>query len=197
MFVPLVNEGAFVQPGKLLAAIHGPAHSVLSAERPALNALQHLSGIATFTHTQVQQLGRSKTKLLDTRKTLAWMAAFGEVRGALRRGDESSHVLGRCHSREGKSFENQPPGGSRLDEQQTFDGFKQKRSMPVQIEIQTSRDLDEVIQLRPELVLLDNMPFATLKKVIKKLRHELPRVQIEISGGVQPESTPAFSDVRG
>src|SRR5262249_136672 len=69
-FRALTRDGARVHPGQKLAVIKGKARSILSAERPALNALQNLSGIATYTHTQVRKLKGTRARLYDTRKTL-------------------------------------------------------------------------------------------------------------------------------
>ena len=65
-----VQDGDRVGPAKKLATISGNARSILAAERPALNALQHLSGIATFARRQVDQLKGTRVRLYDTRKTL-------------------------------------------------------------------------------------------------------------------------------
>ncbi len=60
-FKSVVSDGDLVKPSQRLALIKGRARAVLSAERPALNALQHLSGIATFSHEQVKKLKGSNT----------------------------------------------------------------------------------------------------------------------------------------
>ena len=69
-FKAMVSDGSAVKPGQRLALIRGKARAVLSAERAALNALQHLSGIATFTREQVNKLKGTGARLYDTRKTL-------------------------------------------------------------------------------------------------------------------------------
>ncbi len=65
----LVHDGASVQPGEVLAHLNGPARSLLSAERVALNFLGHLSGIATLTAQCVRAVEGTRTRILDTRKT--------------------------------------------------------------------------------------------------------------------------------
>ena len=65
----LVEDGAAVQAGQVVAHVSGPAHSLLSAERVALNFLGHLSGIATVTARCVQAVEGTKARILDTRKT--------------------------------------------------------------------------------------------------------------------------------
>ena len=64
------NDGQFIQPGDVVFTLEGSAQLLLSAERTALNFIQRMSGIATFTHKIVQQLEGLQTKVLDTRKTI-------------------------------------------------------------------------------------------------------------------------------
>lgn len=68
-----VNEGAKVEPGTILAHLHGPAQGILTAERTALNFLQRMSGVATLTRRYVQAVEGTGATILDTRKTIpAW-----------------------------------------------------------------------------------------------------------------------------
>lgn len=68
-----VNEGANVEPGTILAHLHGPAQGILTAERTALNFLQRMSGVATLTRRYVQAVEGTGATILDTRKTIpAW-----------------------------------------------------------------------------------------------------------------------------
>ncbi len=90
-FEPLTADGRRVKPQQVLARIRGKARSVLSAERPALNAIQHLSGIATFTDEQVRKLRGSRTALFDTRKTLPGWRALQKY--AVRCGGGTNHRM--------------------------------------------------------------------------------------------------------
>src|SRR5580765_7011504 len=65
-----VREGQKIKPGQLMATIRGKARAILSAERSALNAVQHLSGVASYTRTQVDRLKSKRVRIYDTRKTL-------------------------------------------------------------------------------------------------------------------------------
>jgi nicotinate-nucleotide pyrophosphorylase (carboxylating) len=181
-----LRDGARVSTGTCLLSIRGNARSILIGERPALNALQHLSGIATLTHECVQKLGRSRTRLLDTRKTLPGWRVLEKY--AVRCGGGHNHRMSlgdallvkenhlKLCRMAGAVWVNKVEGLRRA-----------KPSFPVQIEVQTERDLREAIAARPQRVLLDNMPVAKLRRVIRQLRRALPDVEIEISGGVRPE----------
>ena len=65
----LTPDGSTIENGVVILEIHGAARSILKAERVALNFLQRLSGIATLTHQFVEAAGKSRAKILDTRKT--------------------------------------------------------------------------------------------------------------------------------
>jgi nicotinate-nucleotide pyrophosphorylase (carboxylating) len=70
---------------------------------------------------------------------------------------------------------------------------RQEPGVPVQIEVQTTRDLKQAIPLNPQRILLDNLSIAELRKMIRTVRRELPHAEIEVSGGVRPEELPALS----
>ena len=80
-----VKDGEKVKKGQTLAVVTGDIRVLLSGERTALNYLQRLSGIATYTHSVAKLLEGSKTKLLDTRKTTPGMRIFEKICGAHRR----------------------------------------------------------------------------------------------------------------
>ena len=183
---PLVREGAVVRPGQAFLRIEGPARVILAAERPALNAVQHLSGIATYTAAQVARLGRGKTQLLDTRKTLPGWRALEKY--AVRCGGGKNHrqSLGDAVLvKENHVFIGRAAGIDWVARLRRFRAAKP--AFPVQVEIQSWADLKQVVLIRPQRVLVDNQPPATLKKMMAALRRALPGVEIEISGGVRPD----------
>lgn len=182
----LVGEGAAIRPGQAFLRIEGQARVILTAERPALNAVQHLSGIATYTAAQVARLGRGKTQLLDTRKTLPGWRALEKY--AVRCGGGTNHrqTLGDAVLvKENHVFIDRAAGVDWVTRLRRFRAAKP--AFPVQVEIQSWTDLKQAIQIRPQRVLLDNQPPAALKKMMAALRRALPGVEIEISGGVRPE----------
>lgn len=173
------KDGQVMRPGQTIFLIKGPARSILAAERPALNTLQHLSGIATFTHELVQKLKGTKTKLLDTRKTLPGWRALQKYAVACGGGHNHRMSLGdailvkenhlKILRMGGRSFPFTTPGKE------------------VILEIQTAQDLRLALKVTPDIVLLDNLSLTKLKSMIRTLRRELPKTQIEISGGVKPD----------
>lgn len=191
-FSLLIKDGDRVAPVTVMARIEGNARAVLSAERPALNALQHLSGVATFTAEQVRRLGSAKTKLLDTRKTLPGWRLLEKY--AVRAGGGTNHrmsLAGAVLVKDNHVKMCRLMGENWIARLKSF--RRRRPSMPVQVEIQTERDLREALDLKPDLVLLDNLPVPALKTMIQRLRDAIPAVQIEISGGVRPEHLSALA----
>ncbi len=185
------QDGDAVRPGDILAVVEGTARGVLSAERPALNALQHLSGIATNTHLQVERLGSSKTRLYDTRKTLpAWRAL---EKYAVRCGGGTNHRMSLADAVLIKDNHLKICRLAGSDWAANIDRLRRRRpALPVQMEIQTARDLRDALDLKPQQVLLDNMPIDRLRYAIRLLRKHLRGVEIEISGGVKPDDLPTL-----
>jgi len=203
------KDGQKVGPGQTLFLIKGPARSILSAERPALNTLQHLSGIATFTHQQVLKLRGTRAKLFDTRKTLPGWRALQKYAVTCGGGQNHRISLGDAilvkenHLKilRAASFLARHPRGRHRGsinlESSNVDGFPltvrgndtlRKNANRIQIEIQSPHDLKEALTLKPSRVLLDNLSVPRLKAMIRTLRRELPETEIEISGGVKPEN---------
>jgi nicotinate-nucleotide pyrophosphorylase (carboxylating) len=185
----LIQDGRPVRPGEGLLRVKSSARAVLSAERPALNALQHLSGVASYTNAQVAKLGRTRTQLFDTRKTIPGWRTLEKY--AVKCGGAQNHRLHLADAvlvKENHIELCRAVGRDWVRDIQTL--RRRRPNFPVQIEIQTDRDLSDAIAARPQRVLLDNMPPRTLKRMIARLRKELPGIEIEISGGVRSEDLP-------
>jgi nicotinate-nucleotide pyrophosphorylase (carboxylating) len=177
-------DGTVVKNGDGLARLHGTAHAILGVERSALNALQHLSGIATFTRIQVRKLGSSKTCLLDTRKTLPGWRTLQKY--AVHCGGATNH---RSSLAQEILIKENHLKICRLA------GLNWKRAVrpvlrAVELEVQTEKDLRDAVILKPAKILLDNWSPARLREYIKVIRRQSPQTRIEISGGVKPMQLP-------
>src|SRR5262249_60694865 len=91
-FTPLVSDGTAVVAGTQLATVAGPLRGILAGERTALNFLQHLSGIATWTRRHVEEVAGLPVRLLDTRKTLPGWRLLEKY--AVRQGGGHNHRVG-------------------------------------------------------------------------------------------------------
>jgi len=188
----LVKEGDSVVPGKAFLSMEGSARAILEGERPALNAIQHLSGIATLTADCIARMGGTKTQLLDTRKTIPGWRTLEKY--AVLCGGGKNHRMSLSDAVLVKENHIQIARDSGTDWVKKLQDFRKKKpAFPVQVEIQTQNDLKDAIRIAPQRVLLDNLPDATLKKMIRILRKELPTTEIEISGGVRPEDLSRLS----
>ncbi len=186
-FIPSVSDGTRVHPRQRLATIKGKARSVLSAERPALNALQHLSGIATFTYEQVQKLKGTRSRLFDTRKTLPGWRLLQKY--AVRCGGATNHrmSLGDAMMIKENHLKIVRLAGSDWTPQ-IRKVMKRRPSFMIQMEVQTEQDLRDALRLKPRRVLLDNLPPKKLKRMMWLLRKAMPGIEIEFTGGIRPEN---------
>ena len=91
-FNKLINDGSSVVKGDLAAIVKGSARSLLTAERTALNFLQRISGIATSTNSYVKKISHTKTKILDTRKTVPGLRLLDKL--AVKIGGGKNHRTG-------------------------------------------------------------------------------------------------------
>ena len=197
-FKAMVSDGSAVKPGQRLALIRGKARAVLSAERAALNALQHLSGIATFTREQVNKLKGTGARLYDTRKTLpGWrllqkyaVRCGGATNQRMSLGDailiKENHL--KVVRLAGRLRRASPKAGS--------DWYSRVRSLPIQLEVQTARDLRDALRLKPQRVLLDNLTLRALKRMTRILRKAVPGIESEFTGGVRPKNLRFLAKLR-
>ncbi|MBI2070152.1 MAG: carboxylating nicotinate-nucleotide diphosphorylase [Elusimicrobia bacterium] len=182
-----VREGAEIKKGGCLLSVEGRAAALLSAERTALNFLCLLTGIATKTHEFVRARGgRKRPMISDTRKTHPLLRGAEKYAvkiggGFPHRGDlaqmamiKDNHLIA-LKKRRGFLW------GEALVH--AVDRLK-RRGMAVEIEAQSLADVQAALAVRPDWIMLDNMPQPELKKAVKLIRKQAPQVKIEVSGGV-------------
>lgn len=206
VWTPFVADGTQVAGGTTLAELAGPARSLLTAERPMLNLLGRLSGIATLTRRYVDTVAGTKARVYDTRKTmLGWRRV---EKYAVRMGGGSNHRLGLFdgilikdnHLAQGAQGDEAGQGSSvrytpaeavarakrfiveRLSELPLERAYWE--AMLVEVEVDSLAQLDLVLPERPDVVLLDNMPPATLAEAVRRRDAVAPGVELEASGGI-------------
>lgn len=186
----LVADGSFVAAQTVVARASGSLRSLLIGERPALNFLMHLSGVATQTRKFVDAVVGTRAIILDTRKTLPGWRVLEKY--AVRCGGGTNHRMG-LH--DGVLIKDnhlaawgrgQGAGGSG---QTIADAIRQARSVSpggitIEVEVDTLDQLRDALTGEPDIVLLDNMNPPTLREAVK-LRDEIaPTVRLESSGGI-------------
>ena len=178
------NNGDRVAKGDTVIEIEGAVCSILTAERVALNFLQHLSGIATLTAQFVKAVGKRKAAILDTRKTTPGLRALEKA--AVVAGGGVNHRFGLYDMVMVK--DNHLLATGRADElQDKISRFRKKHpGIRVELEADTLEQVAAFVKLSGiDVILLDNM---SLKQMASAVRLGKGRVQFEASGGVTLET---------
>src|SRR6266568_8402763 len=176
----LLEDGAVVQPGQVLAHISGSARSVLSAERVALNFLGHLSGIATLTAQCVRALEGTKARILDTRKTTPGLRSLEKE--AVRLGGGQNHRFGLQDGVLIKDNHIKAAGG--IAQAVSAARRTAHHLLKIEIECETLVEVREAVTAGADVVLLDNMDVETMRSAVEMIRRAAPHVLIEASGNI-------------
>jgi nicotinate-nucleotide pyrophosphorylase (carboxylating) len=177
---PEIFDGVKVRAGQPLAVIRHNAAALLSTERVILNLMQRMCGIATLTNEYVTALARTKTKVLDTRKTIPGLRSLDKY--AVCCGGGVNH---RLDLQDGILIKNNHislGGGLPTVLEKALKG--RKMGQVVQVEVRTPAELEQAIASGAESILLDNMTPAQVKKAVKQIRAALPGIPIEASGNM-------------
>ncbi len=184
-------EGDEVSPGTEVMLLHGRAHSILTAERVALNFLQHLSGIASATRRYVDAVAGTAARILDTRKTTPGLRAL-EKRAVLA-GGGVNHRCGLYDMILVKENHIRAAGGITA----AIRAVLLQNSSRLRVEVETT-DLDEVreaLEAGVDRILLDNMPLSMLREAVALVRSAAPTTEIEASGGVSLETVRSIAEM--
>lgn len=183
-----VQDGEAVKAGQLMAKVHGDIRTLLCGERTALNYLQRMSGIATYTHEVASLLTGSKTKLLDTRKTTPNNRIFEKY--AVRTGGGNNH---RYNLSDGVLLKDNHIGAAggvkeAIAAAKEYAPFVRK----VEVEVETQEMVEEAVEAGADIIMLDNMDTEALKKAIAFIDG---RAEIEVSGNVTKENIARLVDL--
>lgn len=186
-FEAVAQDGAALGPGDVVARISGPARSVLSAERVALNFLGRMSGIATLTAAYVAKVAHTRARIVCTRKTTPNLRAFEKY--AVRCGGGANHRYGLDDAVLIKDNHIAVAGGiaPALRAAKAAVGHLVK----IEIEVDTLDQLDEVIAEGADVVLLDNMGPDLLREAVRRVAG---RMATEASGGVNLDTVKAIAE---
>jgi nicotinate-nucleotide pyrophosphorylase (carboxylating) len=170
-----VNEGQRVAPNTEIFRVHGQARALLSAERSALNFLQTLSGVATTARGYAELVAHTQCRILDTRKTLP----------GLRLAQKYAVVTGGCHNHRIGLYdaflikENHINAAGGISAAITA-ARALHPERPVEIEVENLNELEQALQARADIVLIDNF---TLEETRSAVQHTKGRAKLEASGG--------------
>jgi nicotinate-nucleotide pyrophosphorylase (carboxylating) len=177
------RDGADAAAGETLATISGPARSLLSAERTALNLLGRLCGIATTTRDLVAAVSPYGAKIVCTRKTTPGLRTLEKY--AVRAGGGSNHRFGLDDAVLIKDNHRALAGGLKTAVSRARAGVG--HLVKIEVEVDTLEELEEALGMGVDAVLLDNMSIETLKRAVGMARG---RAITEASGGITPKTAP-------
>ncbi|WP_294578810.1 carboxylating nicotinate-nucleotide diphosphorylase [uncultured Thomasclavelia sp.] len=171
------HDGDQIKNGDLIGVVTGDIRILLSGERVALNYLQRMSGIATYTNKLVNILKDTKTKLLDTRKTTPNNRVFEKY--AVKVGGGTNH---RYNLSDGILIKDNHIGAAGSISKavalaRDYAPFVRK----IEVEVETLEQVQEAIAAKADIIMLDNMDNETMKQAVKLIDHQ---AQTECSGNV-------------
>jgi len=187
----LVHDGTHVGRGDRLLRLTGPARAILTAERVALNYVQHLSGIATLTAQFVAALKGTRAQILDTRKTTPGWRRFEKY--AVACGGGKNHRFGLfdlvlIKDNHLAALQAEKPNAVAAAIQRAR---KRYPRLKVEVEADTLEQAAQAVESGADILLLDNMTPAQLRLAVKIAKG---RAQTEASGGVRLDTVRAIAD---
>jgi len=197
-------DGDDIAAGTAVATLSGKARDLLVCERPLLNLLGHLSGIATRTREFVRAIAGTNARIYDTRKTTPGWRRLEKY--AVRCGGGTNHrtglydaVLIKDNHLALAADEHLTPADAVRRAKAFLDETTSQRdsdhsTMLVEIEIDRLDQLDEVLAARPDIVLLDNMRPELLREAVERRNAVAPHIQLEASGGVNLSTVRAIAE---
>ncbi len=182
-----VKDGDEVKKGQRIAMVSGDIRVLLSGERVALNFLQRMSGVATYTRSVVKLLKGGKTKLLDTRKTTPNMRVFEKY--AVRCGGGNNH---RYNLSDGVLLKDNHIGAAggikkAVEMAREYAPFVRK----IEVEVESLAMCKEALEAGADIIMLDNMSVTDMKKAVEMIGG---RALTECSGNVTVENIAAIKD---
>ena len=183
-----VTDGDEVKNGQLIGKVNGDIRTLLCGERTALNYLQRMSGIATYTHSVAALLAGSKTKLLDTRKTSPNNRIFEKY--AVRVGGGNNH---RYNLSDGVLLKDNHIGAAggvkeAITMAKEYAPFVRK----IEVEVETLAMVKEAVEAGADIIMLDNMSHEDMEEAMRIIAG---RAEVEVSGNVTRENIKRLVDL--
>ena len=188
VFTTAYRDGDYVESGQLIGLIQGDIRVLLSAERTALNYLQRMSGIASFTSSLVKELEGTNTILLDTRKTTPNMRLFEKY--AVKVGGGHNH---RYNLSDGVLIKDNHIGAAgglakAVSMAKEYAPFVRK----VEVEVENLEMVEEALEAGADIIMLDNMDNDTMKKAVAMIGD---KAETECSGNVTKERLKEIAEI--
>jgi len=182
----LASDGEPVGRGTVLARLEGDARSMLTAERSALNSLQHLSGIATLTRRYVDAIAGTGVILIDTRKTIPGLRVLEKY--AVRMGGAQNH---RMRLDDGVLIKDNHVAACGGVTEAVRRAKAANTGLQVQVEVDRIDQIEPALAAGADRLLLDNMPPPVLREAVALVAGRVP---LEASGGVRLDTIRAIAE---
>ncbi len=185
-----VHDGGTVELGDVVCTLRGPARTVLTGERVALNFLQRLSGIATLTRSFVDAVRGTDASILDTRKTTPGWRALEKA--AVRAGGGVNHRTGLYDMVLLKENHIAIAGG--IARALALVAEQNRARLPVEVEVRNLDELEQAIHAGARRVLLDNMTIDEMRAAVMHARRASHPPRLEASGNMTLERVRAVAE---
>ncbi|MCK5128391.1 MAG: carboxylating nicotinate-nucleotide diphosphorylase [Clostridiales bacterium] len=180
-FISAYRDGSVLENGTVFAKVKGNAHAILSAERVALNLLQRMCGIATYTRILSDQIQGYKTKIIDTRKTIPGLRVLDKY--AVRVGGGYNH---RYNLSDGVLIkDNHITAAGSITEAVNSARMMIPHTLKIEVEVQNSHEVKEALEVGADIIMLDNMNTAQMKEAVDFIAG---RALVEASGNMDRKS---------
>lgn len=173
----LKEEGEVTQANETLFTLQGPAHSILTAERTALNFLQTLMATATITQQYVEQLKGANTRLLDTRKTLPGLRLAQKY--AVACGGAQNHRIGLYDAILIKENHIMAAGSIHKAVSQAKALYPE---IQVEVETENLTEVQQALEAGADIIMLDNFSLDMMREAVQMTNHQ---AKLEVSGNVE------------
>lgn len=180
------EEGAKMAPDSVVCEISGPARSLLTAERPSLNFLQLLSGVATATRRYADRIAGTRARVLDTRKTLPGLRLAQKYAVKVGGGENQRLAL-----YDGILIKENHIAAAGSITAAVQAAFALGTDASVQVEVESLAELDEALGAGAKSILIDNFTEPMMREAV---RVNQGRALLEVSGGVNADTIRAFAE---
>ena len=187
----LLSDSATLVPGDSIARVEGSAASILRAERPALNFLQRMSGIATDTSRYVKLVAGFRAKIVDTRKTVPGLRYLDKY--AVRAGGGANH---RLNLADGILIKDNHIAALRsqglsLEETVKLTLERASHTIKVEVEVTNIEELQEALEAGAHIIMLDNMSLDDMRRAVEMVNG---RAVMEASGDINLETVRSVAE---
>lgn len=198
-----VTDGSAIEKGTLIARLRGRVSSILAVERPSLNLLSRLSGIATMTRQRVDRIAHTQCRLYDTRKTTPGLRLLEKY--AVRCGGGLNHRTGLFDgvlikdnhlALAGDGSEPLSPSEAIRRARRYLERHQHHwKELPlIEVEVDSIEQLIDALGEKPDIVLLDNFNASQLREAVQLRNKEAPMVELEASGGINDQTLVPFAE---